>query len=395
MNILHITDMPPCENYTAGIVQMHLYRFLLKANHRINCFAIVDPTLKPKIPEDIVKKIDYKIKDKPRENYGCSKWGSVASFLGNNYNANIKLPKIKKEIITVIKKNEIDLVWSVVQGQTMIKLINSLAKTLKIPYVVEVWDPPQWWLAENKFDKYTYKSVMKAFGHLLKNAQCCMAASHNMAIEYSKMYSANTITVIPSLSEELQTIPKRIVSDDEFVIGFAGQLYARDEFMILIKALNALNWQYNGKKIRIVLYGAYFNFNFDCMANIILRGWVKQEQVLDELAGMDLLYCPYWFDQKFSIIARLSFPSKLTTYLKTKTPVLIHAPYYASTSKFVTDRENAYVCNNQSIDCMKEKMEYIIKDDNKRIIGSRGYELYKNNLTAKKMQKNFFAALKI
>ena len=395
MRILHLTDIPPCTNYTAGIVQLHLSRFLLNDRHVIKCFAVVDPSLQPDIPEDIKNSISFKIVSKPREDYGNSKYGKVASLLGNNYNAAFKLPKIVKEIADFIQDDKIDIIWAVVQGQTMIRLLRMLYKKLHIPYVVEVWDPPQWWLNENKFDSFTYRQVMKDFAKVLYDAKCCLAASQNMAIAYKDLYGASTQAVIPGLDDSLKIPLKRIDTLHNFLIGFAGQMYAKDEFAMLLEALNRLNWTYNGRRIKVVLYGAYFHLNFARGANVILRGWEPQETVLEELSGMDLLYCPYWFSEKYSVIAKLSFPSKLTTYLKTKVPVLIHAPRYASISTFIKDGINGYRVTSLNPDEIKNVLMKIIDNAENKNVGQGGYELYLQHLTASRMKNNFYKALEI
>ena len=42
MNILLFSDIPPCSNYSAGIVLMQECEFLLEQGHQVNCFAVVD-----------------------------------------------------------------------------------------------------------------------------------------------------------------------------------------------------------------------------------------------------------------------------------------------------------------------------------------------------------------
>ena len=65
--------------------------------------------------------------------------------------------------------------------------------------------------------------------------------------------------------------------------------------------------------------------------------------MLPELRTADLLYCPYWFDPGFERPCRLSFPSKLSTYLKTGVPVLFHGPEYASPRIFLEQNDAAYI----------------------------------------------------
>ncbi|GBG08021.1 putative glycosyl transferase, partial [Paenibacillus agaridevorans] len=309
----------------------------------------MDPSLNPQISDDILGAVNYRNTQKPKESWGRHpKIGSVASLIGNNFSSTVMLPKIAREIAEFAKENSAEIIWSVVQGQTMIKVVRRAAASAEIPYTVQVWDPPEWWLSENKFDKFTKNSVMKEFGKLLHNSRACMSASWSMAEEYTKEYQARCIPVVPGLDDKSNSeLTER--TDQDFIIAFAGQIYALTEFNALIQALELLNWSYSGKKIKLVLYGRYFqNLHFNSPANMVIRGWVDQTEVLKELSNADLLYCPYWFSSDFEKVARLSFPSKLTSYLKTKRPVLMHAPSYSSPTRFIRENNAGYVCESLS-----------------------------------------------
>jgi len=52
------------------------------------------------------------------------------------------------------------------------------------------------------------------------------------------------------------------------------------------------------------------------------------------MSEADITYLPYWFDEAYRLSARMSFPSKLTTYLASGRPVLFHGPQYSSVTKF-------------------------------------------------------------
>lgn len=310
MNILLLTDMPPCDNYTAGIVKMQLCRFLLGDEHKVDCFFVLEPSLKPHIPQDIQEHMAFESCSKPNEKYGLLKLGKLRSLLCNNYHSIVTLDHIAEKVGRFAKGKHYDLMWGDVEGQSMIKLVRRTAKKVKLPYVVQVWDPPEWWLMENRFDAITRWSVMREFGALLRGARCCLTASWNMEKEYKDLYGANTQAVVPGIpagGERQQCIKSERKTYSEFRIAFAGQIYAREEFWQLLHVLNNMRWFYRGRDIKLFFYGwSYFAFSEVRDGNIVLRGWVKQEKMLSELAEMDLLYCPYWFSEDFRIVSRLS-----------------------------------------------------------------------------------------
>lgn len=396
MHVLLLTDMPPCTNYTAGLVQKQLCEFLFAEGHKVTCVSVVDPVLSPSIPEDIKKQLAaYHQLDKPKEGYGRAKWGCITSFVFNNYNRKLLLPKMARRIKeALVSAENIDIIWSVIQGQTMICLVPLVAQELNLDYVVQIWDPPEWWLNENGFDKYSYKKVMDGFRSLVANSNCCLAASFSMAREYSKLYGVKSIPVIPSL--ESGVVAKAATKEDEIHIGYSGQIYSKREFKVFVEALESMNWQYENKKIVIDLFTDYLDKQLlKKYPNIHNHGWIKQEVLLRELSRMDFAYCPYRFDSEFERIARLSFPSKLTTYLKVASPVLIHAPKYSSISNFINDRKTGYVCNSLDVNDVINKIRDILGDTNRVEIGMEGHNLFLKYLTLDTMKECFLDSLGI
>lgn len=396
MKIMLFSDITPCKNYTAGIVLNILCDFLIDSGHELCCFTVMDKQLDAKIPEDKLSKMQFENVDKPRENWGHSILKGVASFVGNNFEADFRLPQIAKQASAFAKKHGTELIWSVVQGQTMIKLTEPVANNAGLPYVIQVWDPPEWWMMENKFDRFTTRSVMKAFASALHNSQCCLAASWTMSTEYERLYNCKAVPVILGFSED-RVKRKGNRKEKQFVIAFSGQIYAAEEFNSLLKAINLMHWEYKGKKIVVRLYGRYFHLNFDSESNLEIRGWMNQDELLPELADADLLYCPYWFSERYILPTSLSFPSKLSTYLKTGRPVLVHAPEYASPRKFLVEHGAGYVCDSINPEIIRDTLISIMEqsEEARSIVGEQGYQAFLQSLTTEHMRRSFLHALNL
>lgn len=397
MQILLLTDIPPCTNYTAGLVTKKLCEFLFAENHSVSCVTIVDPSLSPApaMPSTIREKLSsYNIFYKPFEGYGRRKAGCIQSIICNTYHRKYTIPKLATRIINLVHNHHsnIDIIWIIIQGQTMIELSLKVVDKLKKDYVVQVWDPPEWWLKENKFDAYSYKEVMADFGSLLSRSKCCLAASANMAKEYACLYGIKSVAVMPSLPVT-NTLPKNR-SKKIFRIGFSGQIYAKNEFLKFLKALDKLGWRYRDFDITLNLFSNYVEDTFlNNRSNVKSYGWVPQDKLLQILSEMDLCYCPYRFDSEFEIIARLSFPAKLTSYLSVGSPTFIHAPAYSSISSFLEDGVSGYVCNSDRVDIIADCLKKIINDRERRKIGDNGHKKFLEFLTDDVMKKNFLASL--
>lgn len=396
MKIMLLTDIPPCMNFTAGIVLNKMCDFLLDAGHEVCCFAVKDVSVDAVIPTDKVARMKFQIVKKPIESWGHLKFGPIASYIGNHYTAAFVLPQIARQAGDFAKENHAELIWSVVQGQTMIKLTEPAAHRAGLPYVIQVWDPPEWWLMENKFDRYSTKSVMKSFQKALHHSQCCIAASWAMADYYSREYACKSTPVILGFEPgEVQKGKK--YKDDSLIIALSGQLYASQEIQALIQALDLMEWQYNGRKIILRFYGRTIQLSLSKPSNIQVMGWLPQNELLSELAQADLLYCPYWFSERFKLPSSLSFPSKLSTYLKTGVPTLVHAPDYASPRKFVEQNDVGYICGTLDPNTVRDVLNYIFggTEEERKERGVRGYQAFLNYLTTEHMRAAFFEALGI
>lgn len=396
MKIMLLTDIPPCMNFTAGIVLNKMCDFLLEAGFEVCCFAVKDINVDALIPPDKAEKMKFQIVKKPVEGWGHLKFGPIASYIGNHYTALFLLPKIACQASAFAKENQVDLIWCVVQGQTMIKLAEPIAHQAGLPYVIQVWDPPEWWLMENRFDRYTTRSVMKSFQKALHHSRCCIAASWAMADYYSQHYNCKSIPVILGFEPE-RIQEKKKNEDNSLIIAMSGQLYASQEIQALIQALDLMEWQHNGRKIILRFYGRSIQFFLSKPSNIQVMGWLHQDELLSELAQTDLLYCPYWFSEQFRLPSTLSFPSKLSTYLKTGVPTLVHAPDYASPRKFVEQNDVGYICGTLDPNTIRDVLNYVFSstEEERKERGLRGYHTFLRYLTTEHMRTAFFEALGI
>lgn len=394
MNVLLVTDIPPCRNYTAGLVLDDMCEFLLDAGHNVDCFCVKHKSVDAEIPENKRARMRFHMLEKPRENWGRSFPGRLSSLLGNNYTAYAALPKIAAAAARFARECGSDIIWSAVQGQTIIAITRPAALKAGIPYVTQIWDPPEWWLMENRFDSLTSARVMREFAAMLRHGKCCITASWAMAEEYTKLYHCPlAIPVIRGF--ELGRVLPSERKDDAYVIALSGQIYATREFSALLKALDGLDWMFNTRKIVLRLYGRYFQLAFSKSARVELRGWMGQDALLGELAEADILYCPYWFGKQYDLPCRLSFPSKLSTYLKTARPVLMHGPEYSSPNIFIKEHNAGYICDSPKETALAECITAILLDPERDEAGLRGYQAFSSQLTCDHMKKNFFTALGI
>ena len=398
--IMILSDIGPCTNITSGIVLNKWCDFLLEEGHELFYVLVKDPNVKMDIPKDKNEKIKFLNFEKPVEGWGYDSnklskrvKGKIRSFVKNNQVKRTTLPEISKSIIEFIKYNDIEIMLSSIQGQTITWLTNDLINKTKIYHVSQTWDPLEWWLDAFKFDYITKKVDLKLFGRVCKKSDTFMGMSWAMSNEFEKKYHAHCVTNIPSLEEELKPIKKKKTNKNIFNIALSGQIYAKDEFDLLVTTCDKLNWKYKGKEIFINLYGSYFDEKYKKYKNIIINDHMLQDKLIEELRKMDLLYCPYWFDKKYKKPATLSFPGKIVTYLKVGQPILMHGPKYASPLIFVKEFDAAYICDTNDEDKFIEQLKRIIEDNNTDKMIKNANILFNKYLTYKSMKNSLLVSL--
>lgn len=402
MRILLITDIAPCTNYTAGIVLNKWCDFLIEENHEIYYALVKNKSLEFEIPEDKKSRIHFLNIEKPRENFllpEATKWKLITEIMLSLL-YQIKFTcwdrlLISREIIEFAKENKCELIFVSIQGQTITRLIRRVARKTGLKYVAQAWDPLEWWLRAHNFDYFSKKINLSEFNKLVKGSEKFAAMSWAMSVEFEKKYGITCVTNIPGLKSGVTVKQKNLDSPDSFNIAFAGQLYAKKEFEVFVEALDKMGWKYGGKKISLNLYGMFLEEKYKKLKQVNFHGYVNQEQLIPLLVQADLLYCPYWFSKEFIKEATLSFPSKLTSYLKTGKPVFIHAPKYASPRKFLEHFKAAYICGSVDVNVVMNSIKDIIDDSNRKNIGRRGYQLFEKYMTYKPMKESFLHSINL
>ncbi|MFA4930471.1 MAG: glycosyltransferase [Patescibacteria group bacterium] len=335
--ILLLTSSPPTTKSTGGLVLDQLCRFIKKG--QIFCHVMADYITKPKISEDldwIPIKYTYKI------NEYIGMYLPSVIFIIDKIFVYWSFQIIKKEI----NKNNLSLIWCLIDTPTQILLAEKLLKNTKIPLHIEIWDPPLWWMRDNNYPKFYQKYIYNKYEYILRNAKVCATASGAMSEKYHDSYGIPTVTFWPSIDTKYIAINKKNDNPNIFQIALAGQIYAKKEWISLLKALDYLQWKIRNKKINIKLIGNHKHETFDNNKNIVIEHWMGQKELIETLNKSDLLYCPYWFNNNFYEEASLSFPSKLVTYFAASKPVLFHGPDYASPNKYLKQYYAGYYCNS-------------------------------------------------
>lgn len=394
MKILLLTDVPPCKEFSGALLTEQLCKFVPEDS--IVCFVILNPYLKNINFKTDLDKLRIKYTSKPLESSGCFFplfLGSLFSFFIETFVNFFKRKKILKQIYKFAKENEIDRLWVILQGQTMIQIARPTARKLKVPLLIQIWDHPIWWLKENKVNKISSYFILKEFENVIKESSFCATASFAMSENFTKEYqNIKTIPLIASLSSQLIKKSLKFFNDKkEITIGMAGQLYSKQEWESLLSALDSIEWKFNEKEIKIIYLGYHLSIGGHKKAHVEYLGYRSQEETISILSNTDILYCPYFFDPYYEVIAKTSFPSKLTTYLAAGKPVFFHGPDYASPAIFLKKENAGIICSSLQTEEILKKIENLISDKNLyENLAKNGTLTISNYLVLEKLKDNFF-----
>jgi glycosyltransferase involved in cell wall biosynthesis len=398
VKLLLLTDIPPCTNFTAGLVLDQLCRFLPPGS--VACFAVVNPQLDARLSPDLNWiPIAYTAKrDEAAFRALPGKLSFVSAYCVETIRRRHVVPRILRQAVEFAREQQTDAVWAVLQGQTLIQMAPELADQLGVPLLTQVWDPLSWWLAANRVDRANRRAALADFDRTLRRSKACAVASWAMAEEYQTRYGTFTVPVIASHSSEIARKPDPSIgcTAAEITIGMAGQFYAATEWLALVRALNMADWRVCGKNVRILVVGPTQPPGDVPPGRVKYLGWQAQAEALRILADCDILYCPYPFDSALAEVSRLSFPSKLTLYLAAGRPVLFHGPSFSSPARYLEERGAALCIANKLPSAIYNGLVRLVDEPLVyRRIAECGQACFQRDFTLDAMRSRFFEFLGI
>ncbi|MGC0320820.1 glycosyltransferase involved in cell wall biosynthesis [Bradyrhizobium sp. USDA 326] len=364
MKTLLLTDIPPSSNLTAGIVTAQMCRFVPAGELAI--FCVQNRHLSPE-PYPDLSDIPIRFAVKPNE-LSCRSIrgisvGSAGATAIETFRRRTRISPLVRQAIAYGKEQDVASLWVILQGQTMVRMASGVADGLGVPLRAQVWDPLDWWLRAHGVDRLNRRWDLAAFDRTMRAATTCAAASWAMAGQYEELYGTPSQAIIASLDRSIARRPELALrTTGELVIGMAGQFYANEEWLALVRALELARWQVAGRRVTIRVFGhqrpiAIPDNHLDFL------GWQSQAKSVELLSNTcDILYCPYPYATSMADVARLSFPSKIPTYLAAGRPILFHGPDYAGPAQYLKSTGAGFICRSMDPDAVYDGLMHLVED---------------------------------
>ena len=209
-------------------------------------------------------------------------------------------------------------------------------KRLGVPLVGTIWDDPEGWLADDRYDTLSPRLLRRHFRAALSLARRVSTVSEAMQEAYRQEYGLDSQLLRHGHDREDKVVISEINNPRQAItVGFAGNFYGEEAWQAFLTACAQLNAQGGLPPIRVALFGGgRFPYPHPGV-EVDYQEWLPCREMPRRLAAVDFCYLPYWFAANKRRHAELSFPTKLTTYMAAGRPVLYHGPEYAGVTGII------------------------------------------------------------
>ncbi|MEL6106163.1 MAG: hypothetical protein AAFU85_09005 [Planctomycetota bacterium] len=267
-----------------------------------------------------------------------------------------------EEICAHPESEKFERVWAILDCPTAIEIGAEIAHRLSKPLSVLVWDAPELLSQKLRMDRWSIQSMMDRFAHTLRSAESVGVICEQMEEAYRERYGDNHYVILRhGIEPDLCFDPESAIENEVITIGFAGSITAKQPFDRLIGLLDASNWNFAGRDIRLRLVGSRYVLDSRKPQHIEYFGWRSLPDTVRLLSECTFLYLPQPFEPSLRPLAELSFPTKLTTYIAAGRRVLLHAPEYGSITPFMRQHPIGVSCSSLDDGALRQAIDDLLQ----------------------------------
>lgn len=269
--------------------------------------------------------------------------------------------------------------------------LTSLLKRNRIIFDMDDWD-----MRENPVYYFGFYPSSKAeylTKIIARHSNACIAASRYL-LGYLNRFNKNTHYIPTGVDMSRFDYRLNKSNNGKIVFSWVGTLYHKEMFEninFIIQSFLRLCKKYAHIKLEIVGEGKYFSeldrlldTQLEAKNRIIIRQWIKPDQIPAYLSGVDIGLLPLIQNSKFNLAKS---PTKLFEYMAMAKPVV--ASNIGEVRNIITNGENGFLANTSEE--FTVMMEQLIKDATLReVTGLNAFHTVEKNYSLDLLGKQLF-----
>lgn len=290
----------------------------------------------------------------------------VLHFLGV-YNLFYKL-KITPEFEKWLQQYNPDIIYTQLASLELIKFTEDVHDLLKKPVAVHMMD--DWPLTINKpgiFYYYWQRIIDKKFRQLLDKTSIFMSICDAMSDEYKVRYNKDFVAFHNPIDINYwkPKESKDYTVKDKFTILYAGRIGfgIATSIVDVANAVNTIAEKYKNIMFEIQTGDTEQLHNLVKFTENVK--WVKPldySQLPIKFATVDLLLLPQDFDAESVKFLKYSFPTKVSEYMISGTPILVFGDTSTCLTKYAVKEQWAYIVTENNIEALVKGIKDIYHD---------------------------------
>jgi glycosyltransferase involved in cell wall biosynthesis len=387
-NIMAESDYSVCEMY-----------YQLGYNGKLHPFPL--NIILPRISCGPVIMSDKKDKEDSKKNYNSGKYKKLYSllrvimnFLGI-YNFLYKL-KITQEFKDWVLQYDPDIIYSQLSTLELIRFVMEVHKFSNKPIALHIMD--DWPLTINKpglLYLYWGRVINREFRALLDKSSILMSICDSMSEEYKIRYNKEFFPFHNPIDTKnwLPFSKKDWTKNDKFTILYAGRigLGMKNTIIDIAKVVHYLSATHKD-----IVFEIQTNDIHDLKNSIEFNNnvkWVKPIKYTDlpsKFSSVDLLVLPIDFDKESIRFMKYSFPTKISEYMISGTPVLVYADKRTAVAKYSLKEGWGYLITEQDNTTLKKAIIDLYSDPVlRKKLGYKARELAEQKEDAEIVRESF------
>jgi glycosyltransferase involved in cell wall biosynthesis len=283
------------------------------------------------------------------------------------YNVFYKL-KITPEFAKWIREYEPDIIYTQLASLELIRFVDDVYELTKKPVAIHTMD--DWPLTINKpgiLYRYWQNCIDKEFRKLMDKSAILMSISDAMSEEYKIRYGKDHIPFHNPIDINYwkPATTKDYTVQDKFTILYAGRIGFGIESSITdianaVKSIATTNsnivFEIQTADVEILNGLVQLNENVKWMKPI------PYSSLPQKFSSVDLLLLPQDFDAKSVQFLKYSFPTKVSEYMISGTPILVYGDERTGLTKYALKDKWAYVVTENKTTVLTKALIDLIND---------------------------------